>query len=134
MDTKKKDMDANIQTLSSLFGRPVSYRIPVFQRPYAWGKKKQWQPLWHDVRQMAEKVLTEADTEPTHFMGAIVLWPWGAASGQVAEYIVVDGQQRLTTLQILARAVQQSLQNLNDLDRTTRLSRLTVNHNFGVWS
>lgn len=128
MDAKNK-MDANIQTLSTLFGRPVSYRIPVFQRPYAWGKEKQWQPLWNDVQQMAENVLKEPDTQLTHFMGAIVLWPRGAASGLAAKYIVVDGQQRLTTLQILVRAVQQSLQNLDDLDRVSRLSHLTVNAN-----
>ena len=126
---RRRTMDANIQTLSTLFGRPVSYRIPVFQRPYAWGKEKQWRPLWNDVQRMAEKVLKGPDTEPTHFMGAIVLWPRGAASGLAAEYIVVDGQQRLTTLQILVRAVQQSLQNLNYLGHVSRLSRLTVNDN-----
>lgn len=126
MDAKNK-MDANIQTLSTLFRRPVSYRIPVFQRPYAWGEERQWHPLWNDVQQLAENVLKEPDTELTHFMGAIVLWPRGAASGHAAKYIVVDGQQRLTTLQILVRAVQQSLQNLDDRERVNRLSRLTVN-------
>ena len=65
-------MDAGIQTLSGLFGTPVSYRIPVFQRPYAWTKERQWQPLWSDAQRIAEKLLVAKSGEkiPPHFMGA----------------------------------------------------------------
>lgn len=122
-------MDAGIQTLAGLFGTPISYRIPVFQRPYAWTKEKQWQPLWTDARRIAEKLLVVEPDEniPPHFMGAIVLQLQSAQSGRVVKRIVVDGQQRLTTLQLLIRAAQQAFQNLDDTQRANRLSQLTLN-------
>ena len=124
-------MDASIQTLSSLFGTPVSYRIPVFQRPYAWTKGRQWQPLWSDARRIAEKLLDAKSGEkiPPHFMGAIVLQLQSAKSGRVVKRIVVDGQQRLTTLQLLIRAAQEAFQNLDDTERANRMSELTLNDN-----
>ena len=122
-------MDAGIQTLSGLFGTPVSFRIPVFQRPYAWTKGRQWQPLWSDAQRIAGKLLAAKSGEkiPPHFMGAIVLQLQSAKSGHVVKRIVVDGQQRLTTLQLLIRAAQESFQNLDDTQRATRLSKLTLN-------
>ena len=122
-------MDAGIQTLSGLFGTPVSYRIPVFQRPYAWTKERQWQPLWSDAQRIAEKLLVAKSGEkiPPHFMGAIVLQLQSAKSGRVVKRIVVDGQQRLTTLQLLIRAAQESFQNLDDTQRANRMSQLTLN-------
>ena len=122
-------MDADIQTLSGLFGDPISYRIPVFQRPYAWTKEKQWQPLWSDARRIADRLLGAEPDEiiPPHFMGAIVLQLQSAKSGRVVKRIVVDGQQRLTTLQLLIRAAQESFQNLDDTQRAERMSQLTMN-------
>ena len=122
-------MDAGIQTLCGLFGTPVSFRIPVFQRPYAWTKERQWQPLWSDAQRIAGKLLAAKSGEkiPPHFMGAIVLQLQSAKSGHVVKRIVVDGQQRLTTLQLLIRAAQESFQNLDDTQRATRLSKLTLN-------
>ena len=122
-------MDAGIQTLSELFSTPVSYRIPVFQRPYAWTMERQWRPLWNDVQRIADRLL-DAQSEqaiPPHFMGAIVLQLQSAKSGDVVKRIVVDGQQRLTTLQLLIRAAQESFQNLDDTERANRLSQLTLN-------
>ena len=122
-------MDAAIQDLHKLFSPPVSYRIPVFQRPYAWTRERQWQPLWSDAKRIAERLLAAKSEEkiPPHFMGAIVLQLQSAKSGQVVKRIVVDGQQRLTTLQLLIRAAQESFQNLDDIQRANSLSKLTNN-------
>ncbi len=122
-------MEAGIQTLSSLFDTPVSFRIPVFQRPYAWTKERQWQPLWSDAKRVAGKLLAAKQGEkiPPHFMGAIVLQLQSAKSGEVVKRIVVDGQQRLTTLQLLVRAAQESFQALDDTQRANQLSKLTLN-------
>ena len=122
-------MDADVHNLSGLFDTPVSYRIPVFQRPYAWTKEKQWKPLWGDAQRMAERLLAAEPGEkiPPHFMGAIVLQLQSAKSGQVVKRIVVDGQQRLTTLQLLIRAAQEAFQNLDDTQRAYRMSQLTLN-------
>ena len=122
-------MDANIHTLSDLFDTPISYRIPVFQRPYAWTKEKQWQPLWSDVERITEKLLVAEPRQkiPPHFMGAIVLQLQSAETGNVVRRIVVDGQQRLTTLQLLLRATQEAFQSLDDTQRANDISHLTLN-------
>lgn len=122
-------MEAEIQTLAELFGTSVSFRIPVFQRPYAWTRDRQWKPLWSDAQQIAERLAQPDSAEPIrpHFMGAIVLQLQSAHSGHVVKRIVVDGQQRLTTLQLLIRAAQESFQNLDDTQRANRMSLLTLN-------
>ena len=121
-------MHADVLNLKTLFGYEVSYRIPQFQRPYAWKKDEQWVPLWDDVRNVAENILSrQGGKAPPHFMGAIVLLSQESRAGEVAKQIVVDGQQRLTTLQLLIRAAQDSFQSLNDTDRANRLSELTLN-------
>ena len=103
-------MKAKIQGIDKLFGDPVSYRIPQFQRPYAWSEK-QWEPLWEDVRKIADSILKhgQEDLLP-HFMGSIVLQPMKSADAEVSRVLVVDGQQRLTTLQLLLKATQKAFQ------------------------
>lgn len=122
-------MEAEIVNLQTLFGKQVSYRIPQFQRPYAWKKGEQWVPLWDDVRNFAERCLhrqQNAKLRP-HFMGAIVLQRQNNASSEVEKRIVVDGQQRLTTLQLLIRSAQEVFASLDDSKRESRLRRLTSN-------
>ena len=103
-------MDARIVDLQTLFGKPVSYRIPQFQRPYAWKRDDQWIPLWDDVRNIAEHWLglNPGEKMRPHFMGAIVLQRQSNNSAEVERRLVVDGQQRLTTLQLLMRATQEA--------------------------
>ncbi len=121
-------MEAKIVNLQTLFGTEVSYRIPQFQRPYAWKKEEQWKPLWDDVLKVARTILEKEDQKiPPHFMGAIVLQQQSSGTGEVAKWIVVDGQQRLTTLQLLIRATQEAFQNIDDTERVSRLTKLTLN-------
>ncbi len=122
-------MDAQIVNFKSLFGDQVSYQIPQFQRPYAWGEEDQWFPLWEDVRNLAERHLAtggQGRVKP-HFMGAIVLQHRQSKTGEVTKRIVVDGQQRLTTLQLLIKATQGAFEQLNDDARFNRLRELTEN-------
>ena len=123
-------MEANIADLQTLFeGKPVSYRIPQFQRPYAWKENEQWIPLLEDVLKVADASMkrdVKGKVRP-HFMGAIVLQSREGSSSEVDKRLVVDGQQRLTTLQLLIRAAQASFQSLNDLERVARLEKLTLN-------
>lgn len=122
-------MDAKILDVHTLFSGPVSYQIPQFQRPYAWSQDDQWMPLWEDVRNVAELYLKSDATEriKPHFMGAIVLQHRSSNTGEVTKRLVVDGQQRLTTLQLLIKATQQAFQQLDDMDRVKRLQDLTEN-------
>ena len=104
-------MDSKIMGLSDLFDFDISYRIPEFQRPYAW-TEEQWEALWDDVRKVAEKVLRSPKSPKSpellpHFMGAIVVQPREGDTqySEVQSVLVVDGQQRLTTLQLLVKAI-----------------------------
>ena len=121
-------MKANIVNLKSLFGSPVSFQIPPFQRPYAWKENEQWMPLWEDVRNVAEKLAKNGNHKiRPHFMGAIVLQQRESDTGEVTKRLVIDGQQRLTTLQLLIKATQRVFQGENDNDRANRLRDLTEN-------
>ena len=122
-------MEARIVNFQTLFGDQVSYQIPQFQRPYAWGEEHQWFPLWEDVRNLAKRHLAtdgRGRVKP-HFMGAIVLQHRASNIGEVTKRLVVDGQQRLTTLQLLIKAAQGTFGQLNDQARLDRLKELTEN-------
>ena len=95
-------MEANIVNLQTLFEQQVSYQIPQFQRRYEWKEKRQWQPLWEDVRKAAMRFRNKEghDKIRPHFMGAIVLQLQQSNTGEVTKRLVVDGQQRLTALHL----------------------------------
>ena len=84
--------------------------------------------LWEDVKNVAERTMRNEDSKVRpHFMGAIVLQPRKSKTGEVAKTLVVDGQQRLTTLQLLIKASQWAFQAANDNVRADRLRALTEN-------
>ncbi|MEH1014226.1 DUF262 domain-containing protein [Micromonospora sp. CPCC 206060] len=105
----RTSMQAKTLTPTAIFGYHVRHVVPLFQRPYVWNQVDQWAPLWEDVRAVAEQLLPA----PTgfggpqvipHFLGAIVLDEPFASSGYIMARHVIDGQQRLTTLQLLLNA------------------------------
>lgn len=102
-------MDTKALTPRELFDGTVCYEIPPFQRPYVWTEEDQWQPLWADIERVASAVM-EADDDgkelSPHFLGAVVIKQLATVAGDPARHSVIDGQQRLTTLQVLLDAVQ----------------------------
>ena len=103
-------MNTNLQRPQRLFAQPVRYEIPDFQRRYVWRQEEQWEPLWDDVAGLTQSIAEDGRTEP-HFMGAVVLQQLPFPSGTIERRIVVDGQQRLTTLQLLIDAIQEVLED-----------------------
>ncbi|HLH91597.1 MAG TPA: DUF262 domain-containing protein [Xanthobacteraceae bacterium] len=79
--------------------------VPLFQRPYVWNEDNQWDPLWSDVIRVAERVLDPSSGNAPHFLGAVVLQQVPKNTGQMQERTIIDGQQRLTTLQLLLSAL-----------------------------
>ena len=112
-DTRENSLDVSTHNPAQIFGADVRYVIPLFQRPYVWTKKDQWQPLWEDVQALADRIYIAgppafgAVPVPPHFLGAIVLEQQPIPGGFIATFGVVDGQQRLTTLQLLLDAAQE---------------------------
>ena len=135
-------MDTNLKRPQRLFVQPVRYEIPAFQRRYVWTQEDQWEPLWGDVEELAQSIQEEGRTEP-HFMGAVVLQQMQFATATIERRIVVDGQQRLTTIQLLIDAIQEVLEARGHSGPAKRLSALVANgeeyrdgnpdHAFKVW-
>jgi len=97
---------ANPRTITELFEPTHRYVVPMFQRHYVWSRSEQWEPLWDDI---AEKLVTrKSDSRtPPHFLGAVILDSARRTSTkQVSRFIVIDGQQRLTTFQLLLAALR----------------------------
>src|SRR5215813_8372170 len=93
-----------------VFMQPQRLIVPLFQRPYVWNQESQWDPLWRDVIRVSERVLKRPnDNHPPHFLGAVVLQQVQKQTGQMQERTIIDGQQRLTTLQLLLDALHAEL-------------------------
>ena len=96
-------MKADAYDLFRVFGFDRQLVAPLFQRPYVWEKDKQWEPLWIDIQFVATKMLAnEKDVPPS--LGAVVLEQLKVAVGKPDSRLIIDGQQRLTTIQILLAA------------------------------
>jgi hypothetical protein len=91
-------MKSKSHTVLSLFNGDRQYRVPFFQRRYTWKQDEQWDPLWEDIRSKAQLRLDGNKGSP-HFLGAVVMEPHASQIEGVRAFDVIDGQQRLTTLQ-----------------------------------
>lgn len=116
-------METNIRTPQKIFFDIVQYEVPAFQRRYIWNQEQQWEPLWEDVSDLAESIIETGDSNP-HFMGAVVLQQLPTQTGEIGKRIVVDGQQRLTTLQLLLDAIQEVFQERGHRRSAARLRSL----------
>jgi uncharacterized protein with ParB-like and HNH nuclease domain len=85
--------------------------VPLFQRPYTWGES-QWRTLWNDIFTFYGRSPGQASS--THFMGAVVTMPARSVPVGVSKFLVIDGQQRLTTVALLLCAIRDSLTTADD--------------------
>lgn len=91
-------------TLQGLLEGTKQYQVPLYQRTYSW-QNHQLERLWNDIVRLAEDRTKSPKT--THFIGSLVLAPSpNNGPAGVVEFLVVDGQQRLTTLSILLCAIR----------------------------
>lgn len=101
-------MKTDVVKPNDVFYHPTQLVVPLFQRPYVWSKETQWAPLWEDVVRLIE-VIQHHNQDATHFLGAIVIQQVPTPLGSLPMWNVIDGQQRLTTLQILLDALHRQL-------------------------
>lgn len=88
-------------TYRKLISNSLSYRIPHFQPDYSW-TENEWEDLWADIMGVIQ-----ADGEPAHYMGYLVL-----QSQDNRTFDVIEGQQRLTTLMLIILAALKNLTRL----------------------
>ncbi len=126
-------MEAKALTPRDLFDGKVCYEIPPFQRPYVWTEEDQWQPLWDDIARVTEALMaTDGDPEavkdlPGHFLGAVVVKQLPSGAGDPARSSVIDGQQRLTTLQLVLDAAQYVMEKAERDDEAESIHELVLN-------
>jgi uncharacterized protein with ParB-like and HNH nuclease domain len=92
--------DTSNMTYRQLMGNGLRYEIPKFQRDYSW-ETENWDDLWQDI------LVLLSDEETEHYMGYLVL-----QTTNNKNFIIIDGQQRLTTMSILVLAVLKCLEDL----------------------
>ncbi len=97
-------------TVTDLFSTPFHFSVPCYQRPYSW--------TIAEAGQLLEDLLTAAGvdglaaSEPDYFLGAILLLDGAggdlpkAREREPRQFEIVDGQQRLVTLAILAAVLR----------------------------
>ncbi|GAA7275850.1 hypothetical protein HpM004_13410 [Helicobacter pylori] len=102
-------MDAKAMKLLDFIGKSQEkqFVIPVYQRVYSWGKE-QCKQLWDDIIKTGGNDQIEG-----HFIGSIVFVHDGLYSTNHNELLIIDGQQRLTTITLLFIALRD---RLNDED------------------
>lgn len=104
-------MQPNYISVGQIFGSPGRLTVPLFQRPYVWTKDEQWLPLWQDVSDLLDRILKSGGNSPiaSHFLGTVVLEQKPNAIGTLPRREIIDGQQRLTTLQVLLKSAEHEL-------------------------
>ena len=121
-------MDTSVRTPQLVFMQPQRLIVPLFQRPYVWNRENQWEPLWKDVVRVAERLLAAPDIQhQPHFLGAVVVQQMQNPTGSLQVRTVIDGQQRLTTLQLLLDAIHAELIALGATTPAMRIEALVVN-------
>jgi hypothetical protein len=124
-------MDTHVRTPLSIFSLPQQLVVPLFQRPYVWDEENRWAPLWQDIRRLADHNLSHQGATPTHFLGAVVIQASEKSHGGLPAWSIIDGQQRLTTLQVVFDATAAAFERLEFDQLTGQLEALT--HNPGVY-
>ena len=92
-------MDARKGNIYEILNGNKQFLIPVYQRYYSWDIE-QCKRLWNDIVEMQKK------GKVGHFVGSIVNIAEQAMPTGVQKYMIIDGQQRMTTLSLLLLALR----------------------------
>lgn len=134
-------MKADPYDIKTVFNFERQLFAPLFQRPYVWNEEDQWEPLWQDVLRVANQLLAGNNNCKPHFLGAVVLDQLRVPIGKPDARSIIDGQQRLTTLQLLMEAIRDLGRDQPEVDHERRqMERLLENQDvrdpddrFKVW-
>lgn len=100
-------MQAGETTLNKLLNTSRQFIVPIFQRNYSW-QKSQYEQLWFDILRASK-----FKEKQNHFIGSIVYIDMGTPAGRPQQLLLIDGQQRLTTISILLCAIKDYVQKFN---------------------
>lgn len=92
---------------SKIIGNAAQFVIPVFQRDYSW-TEAECEQLWQDVLRIADE-----KSDRGHFLGSVVYISTEDISSSFTRWLLIDGQQRVTTLTLLAAALRDHIRETN---------------------
>lgn len=131
------DNSINNRTFEELFSNPISFEVPFFQRAYSW-ERQQWKQLIDDVwEQILPDVIEQTRNDNTgdkftieklekqlleheHYFGAIVVLEKANSDPALKSFVIIDGQQRITTIYLLMALCSQILKEQNDSSETAQ--------------
>jgi uncharacterized protein with ParB-like and HNH nuclease domain len=119
-------MEASPVRIYEYFNGSKQGVIPLFQRPYSW-ELKDWKTLWEDLMGQYEE-----SERSSHFMGAIVTVPVKSVPVGVTKHLVIDGQQRLTTLSILLAAIRTQAHSRGEKPTAGMIEDLLLNRHYAA--
>ena len=120
-------MKANAVPLLAVFEKKLRLEVPLFQRQYVWSRAHQREPLWEDIERKFTEYLEGRKDAPLHFLGAMVLDQKQTPVTHVEKRQVIDGQQRLTTLQIFLSAFRDFSRERDVQEFAAECEAFTVN-------
>lgn len=121
-------METHVRTPQAIFMQPQRLLVPLFQRPYVWNEELQWEPLWKDLERVAMRLLQSSGIpQAPHFLGAVVLQQLPTQTSDLQQRTIIDGQQRLTTLQLLLDALHSEIAKVGSTMSAARLEPLICN-------
>jgi alkylated DNA nucleotide flippase Atl1 len=123
-------LETTVLTPQKVFGLPQFLLVPLFQRRYVWEETNQWEPLWQDVMRLAGLWHRDPQSHAQHFLGAVVVQGTDVPTGSTPMKNVIDGQQRLTSLQLLIDATAAVLTEHGTDSLAEELAFLTHNPSF----
>lgn len=109
-------MQASETKLQQIIEGTKQYVVPLFQRVYSW-ERSEWKRLWDDIVE-----LYEMDIPRNHFIGSIVTMPTISVPEGVGKYLLIDGQQRLTTIFILLAALRNVAKDLEETELAEKIN------------
>lgn len=121
-------MKAGETTLNELIVRgDRQYQVPLYQRPYTWGDEN-WKQLWADLldQYYVLKRGSQYSRQSAHFFGSFVLAPFNINARSAPSFLIVDGQQRLTTVFLLLAALRDTAA-AGDADEYSRYQGVLIN-------
>lgn len=105
-------------TLNKLLNTSRQFIVPIFQRNYSW-QKSQYEQLWFDILRASK-----FKEKQNHFIGSIVYIDMGTPAGRPQQLLLIDGQQRLTTISILLCAIKDYVQKFNLETKLINLAKI----------
>ncbi|MCQ2701303.1 DUF262 domain-containing protein [Helicobacter pylori] len=115
-------MIARESTINDFFALTVTiFSIPVYQRNYTWEEE--------NCEKLLQDIVSISQNKKTHFMGSITyilhLIDDEKSLRPLQEFVIIDGQQRITTIMLLLKAIETKIQNKGIKKEIDNLLNLT---------